>query len=85
VDDLLLMQNLPKVTRCLFALGKLVEDNDDYDGPVLGEEPYEPVNTKSGRRRGGMPLGDDIYVAHVNLENIKKMIYEEDPKKKKKK
>lgn len=24
VDDLLLMQNIPKVTRCLFALGKLV-------------------------------------------------------------
>ncbi len=24
VDDLLLMINMPKVTRCLFALGKLV-------------------------------------------------------------
>lgn len=24
VDDLLLLQNIPKVTRCLFALGKLV-------------------------------------------------------------
>jgi hypothetical protein len=41
----------------------------------LGDEPYEPVDAKSGRRRGGMPLGDDIYVAHVKLENIKKMIY----------
>lgn len=45
-----------------------------FDGPELGVEPYEPVDSKS-LRRGGMPFGDDIYVAHVNLENIKKMIY----------
>jgi len=47
---------------------------EKFDGPELGDEPYEPVDSKS-LRRGGMPYGDDIYVAHVNLENIKKMIY----------
>ena len=26
VDDLLLLRNLPKVTRCMFALGKLVSE-----------------------------------------------------------
>lgn len=58
----------------MFKFKKASED-DDYDGEELGEEPYEPVDTKSGRRRGGLPLGDDIYVAHVKLGNIKKMIY----------
>ncbi len=51
-------------------------EDEDFEGEDLGEEPYEPVDAKSQRRRGGMPLGDYIYVAHVKLENIKKMIYE---------
>ncbi|UYV63033.1 hypothetical protein LAZ67_2002893 [Cordylochernes scorpioides] len=78
-EDLLLMQHLPRVTRCIFALGKLVEENGDWDGPQLGDEPYEAVN-KAGRRRGGMPFGDDIYVAHVNIENVKKTLATPDPK-----
>ncbi|CAG2172002.1 unnamed protein product [Oppiella nova] len=72
VEDLLLLQNIPKVTRCIFALGKLAAEN--YDGPELGDEPYEPLDPKS-LRRGGMPYGDDIYVAHVNTGDIKKMIF----------
>lgn len=69
-DDLLFMRHLPKVTRCIFALGKLVDDDSSYTGPKLGEEPYEPVNAAAGRRRGGMPLGDDIYVAHVSVREV---------------
>ncbi|KAH7943805.1 hypothetical protein HPB52_011788 [Rhipicephalus sanguineus] len=41
-----------------------------YSGPKLGEEPYDPVNAAAGRRRGGMPIGDDIYVAHVNVRDV---------------
>ncbi|XP_054166640.1 muscle-specific protein 20-like, partial [Oppia nitens] len=70
VDDLLLLQNIPKVTRCIFALGKLASEK--FDGPELGDEPYEPLDPKS-LRRAGMPFGDDIYVAHVNTKDIKKM------------
>lgn len=69
-EDLLLLQHLPRVTRCIFALGKLVDEDEVYSGTKLGEEPYEPVNQAAGRRRGGMPLGDDIYVAHVNVRNV---------------
>ncbi|XP_064480020.1 myophilin-like [Ornithodoros turicata] len=69
-EDLHLLQHLPRVTRCIFALGRLVDEDEDYTGPKLGDEPYDPVNRAAGRRRGGMPLGDDIYVAHVNVRNV---------------
>ena len=73
-DDLLLLRNLPKVTRCMFALGKLAEKDSSFKGPYLGAEPYEAAN-KSGRRRGGLPVGDDIYIAHVKLENVIKQLH----------
>lgn len=73
-DELLFLTHVPKVTRCIFALGKLVDADTGYDGPKLGEEPYEPVNAAAGRRRGGMPLGDDIYVAHVNVRDVIKRL-----------
>lgn len=50
-----------------------------YEGPELGDEPYEPLDPKS-LRRGGMPYGDDIYVAHVKTQDIKKMIYSQNKK-----
>lgn len=68
-DDLVYLQHVPRVTRCLFALGKLVEEDGDYDGAELGDEPYEAVG-KSGRKRGALPLGDDILVAHINIKGI---------------
>lgn len=68
-DDLLYLQHFPRVTRCLFALGKQVEEDEDYDGVELGEAPYESVG-KSGYRRGGLPLGDDILVAHISIGKI---------------
>lgn len=74
VDDLLLLRNLPKVTRCLFALGKKAEMDNNFKGPYLGDEPYEAAN-KSGRRRGGLPVGDDIYIAHVKLDNVIKQLH----------
>ncbi|XP_054715221.1 muscle-specific protein 20-like [Uloborus diversus] len=73
-DDLLLLRNLPKVTRCMFALGKKAEADSSFKGPYLGDEPYEAAN-KSGRRRGGLPVGDDIYIAHVKLENVIKQLH----------
>jgi len=73
-DDLLLLRNLPKVTRCLFKLGKVSEEDNSFNGPYLGDEPYEAAN-KSGRRRGGLPVGDDIYIAHVSLENVIKQLH----------
>lgn len=36
VDDLLLLQNIPRVTACLFELGGLVKQDTDYSGPYLG-------------------------------------------------
>ncbi|XP_023225250.1 myophilin-like [Centruroides sculpturatus] len=68
-DDLLFMRHLPKVTRCLFALGKVAEEDPNFDGHKLGDEPFEAVK-KTGRRRSGMPFGDDINVAHVDVKNI---------------
>lgn len=68
-EDLLYLRHIPRVTRCMFALGKKTEDDEDYEGAELGEEPYDPVG-KAGRRRGGLPLGDDILVAHINIGNI---------------
>ncbi|KFM58727.1 Muscle-specific protein 20, partial [Stegodyphus mimosarum] len=73
-EDLLLLRNLPKVTRCLFELGKLSEKDSSFKGPYLGPEPYEAAN-KSGRRRGGLPVGDDIYIAHVKLDNVIKQLH----------
>lgn len=69
-EDLLFLRHLPRVTRCIYALGKLVDQDSGYSGPKLGEEPYDPVNAAAGRRRGGMPIGDDIYVAHVNVRDV---------------
>ncbi|GFU52732.1 muscle-specific protein 20 [Nephila pilipes] len=73
-EDLLLLRNLPIVTRCIFKLGKLAEFDDSFKGPYLGDEPYEAAN-KSGRRRGGLPVGDDIYIAHVKLDNVIKQLH----------
>ncbi|GAB6029057.1 Muscle-specific protein 20 [Chamberlinius hualienensis] len=72
-EDQLYALHIPRVTRCLFALGKRAEDDPNYDGPSIGNEPYEPVG-KAGRRRGGLPLGDDIYVAHIKVTNITNML-----------
>lgn len=72
-EDLLFMRHMPRVTRCLFALGKKVDEDPSYNGPGIGHEPYEPVG-KAGRRRGGLPLGDDIYVAHIKVDQITNML-----------
>jgi len=72
-EDLLFARHVPRVTRCLFALGKKAEEDANYNGPGIGHEPYEPVG-KAGRRRGGLPLGDDIYVAHIKVDRITNML-----------
>lgn len=72
-EDLLYLRNIPRVTRCIFALGKKCQLDGEYEGPDLGDEPYEPVG-KAGRRRGGLPLGDDIYLAHIKIDKITNML-----------
>ena len=56
VDDLLLLQNLPKVTACIFRLGQVAKDDPNFNGPYLGEIPYECIDPKT-KRRAGMPEG----------------------------
>ncbi|RWS31891.1 Muscle-specific protein 20-like protein [Leptotrombidium deliense] len=73
VDDLLLMQNIPRVTTCLFELGRLASKDNNYSGPKLGAMPYEAIDPKT-KRRAGMPEGDDIHVAHVDISQLKKMM-----------
>lgn len=59
VDDLLLLQNLPRVTTCIFELGKLAEADRGFSGPQLGDLPYEPIDPKT-KRRAGMPEGKRV-------------------------
>ncbi|RWS14807.1 Muscle-specific protein 20-like protein [Dinothrombium tinctorium] len=73
VEDLLLMQNIPRVTNCLFELGKLAAKDPNFKGPHLGEKPYEAIDPRT-KRRAGMPEGDDIHVAHVDIKILKKMM-----------
>lgn len=74
VDDLLLLQNIPKVTSCLFSLGSLVKKDKNFKlNYYLGEIPYEPIDPRT-KRRAGMPEGDDIHVAHVDIVMLKKMM-----------
>jgi len=82
IDDLLLLRHIPKVTRCIFTLGKLAAEDDSYRGPLLGEEPYEGVGSK-GRHRGCLPLGDDIYVAHISVDKITETLLKPEVKEKK--
>lgn len=101
VEDLLYFQHLPRVSKSIFALGKLVGRNihsihlllcicirsrtkiadyfpfqvdadGEYTGPKLGPEPFEAA----GRcmRRGGLPIGDDISVAHVNTKWLRQRL-----------
>ncbi|XP_022668418.1 muscle-specific protein 20-like isoform X2 [Varroa destructor] len=67
-EDLLYLRHVPRVTRCLYALGRCAESKPDYTGPRLGEEPADPLNMAT-QRRAGMPVGDDIYVAHVDIKS----------------
>ncbi|XP_076324985.1 myophilin-like [Tachypleus tridentatus] len=69
----LFMTHISKVTRCIFHIGKLAEKDSNFKGPYLGEEPYEPTN-KTRQRRSGMPIGDDIHVAHVNVQKVMKRL-----------
>ena len=74
VDDLLLLQNIPRVTACIFELGSLVKKDSNFKGGYyLGEIPYEPIDPRT-KRRAGMPEGDDIHVAHVDITMLKKMM-----------
>lgn len=89
--DLLLLQNLPRVTACkspcsvtqgadptslagVFELGRLAKA-DPICGITshLGEIPYEPIDPRT-KRRSGMPEGDDIHVAHVDINLLKKLM-----------
>ncbi|XP_003744953.1 myophilin [Galendromus occidentalis] len=77
-EDLLYLRHVPKVTRCLYALGKAAESKPEYTGPKLGEEPDDPLNMAT-QRRAGMPVGDDIYVAHVDIRSkIKRLKQQEE-------
>ena len=72
--DLLLLQNLPRVTACIFELGKKVsEDCKCSHLGRLGDIPYEPIDPRT-KRRAGMPEGDDIHVAHVDINMLKKLM-----------
>lgn len=80
MDDLLLLQNLPRVTACIFELGSLVKRDSKYTGTYhLGEIPYEPIDPRT-KRRAGMPEGDDIHVSHVDIVMLKKMMHLEENK-----
>ncbi|KAH9395334.1 hypothetical protein TYRP_020899 [Tyrophagus putrescentiae] len=75
VEDLLSMQDIPKVTRCLYALGKHAAEK--FGKPELGT-PYDEWLTsqlsgltESPVRRNGMPTGDDLHVSHVNTNWLK--------------
>lgn len=66
VNDLLLLQNLPKVTATIFELGRIAKESDnDFNGPYLGEIPYECIDPKT-KRRAGMPEGKIIFPHHSN-------------------
>ncbi|XP_022668419.1 calponin-2-like isoform X2 [Varroa jacobsoni] len=51
-----------------FLRAAQAESKPDYTGPRLGEEPADPLNMAT-QRRAGMPVGDDIYVAHVDIKS----------------
>lgn len=59
VEDLLLLTNVPRVTECLFELGRLANGDSNFAGPYLGEAPSaeSPIDYKTKRRIGGMPEG----------------------------
>jgi len=78
VEDLLSMQDIPRVTKSLYRLGKHAAEK--YGKPELGK-PYDewleeqlsgPV--ESTGRRSGMPVGDDLYVSHVNTAWLKERL-----------
>ncbi|KAI2804361.1 hypothetical protein BLOT_003343 [Blomia tropicalis] len=77
VEDLLSMQDIPRVTRCLYSLGKHAAEK--FGKPELGK-PYDEWLDEQLKgdqlvdnfnRRSGMPMGDDLYVAHVNTSWLK--------------
>jgi len=73
VDELVFLENIPRITRCLFELGKLADNDSNFNGPKLGEMPRDQIDFRS-KRRNGIPEGDDLYVAHVNINKLKKMM-----------
>lgn len=58
----------------MFELGRLAKD-DPKCGSIshLGNLPYEPIDPRI-KRRSGMPEGDDIHVAHVDIHLLKKLM-----------
>lgn len=76
LHDLLLLQNLPRVTKCIFELGRRAREDPNCNNlSRLGEIPYEPIDPRTKRRAGKMmPEGDDIHVAHVDINMLKKLM-----------
>ena len=58
----------------MFELGRLAKA-DPSCGIIchLGAIPYEPIDPRT-KRRSGMPEGDDIHVAHVDIALLKKLM-----------
>ena len=56
VQDLLYLQNIPKVTQTIYELGHVAAKDGNFKGPQLGDMPYECIDPKT-KRRGGMPEG----------------------------
>ncbi|OTF77175.1 Calponin homology (CH) domain containing protein [Euroglyphus maynei] len=85
VEDLLSMMDMPKVTRCLYTLGRYIAEKNG-NRPTLGKPYDEWLNEQMNyglniehigsnvRRRQGMPLGDDLLVSHVNTEWLKQRL-----------
>lgn len=73
VDELILLENIPRITRCLFELGRLADNDPNFKGTKLGEMPRDPIDFRA-KRRNGMPEGDDLHVAHVNINRLKRMM-----------
>jgi hypothetical protein len=57
----------------VFELGRLAERDPSCSIPRLGSLPYEPIDPRT-KRRSGMPEGDDIHVAHVDIHLLKKLM-----------